>query len=62
MSYALKQAAHIRFNEEIGRLTDILVERTGDSLDQMRINQGCILGIRQAGILLDEALKELMGE
>lgn len=61
MSYALKQAAHIRFSEKIAELTDILIERTGDSLDQMRTNQGMILGIRIAGGLLDDALKELMG-
>lgn len=62
MSYALKQAAQIKFAEAIGEITDILVERTGDSLDQMRVNQGVIFGLRRAGELLDDALKEMMGE
>lgn len=62
MSYALKQAALAKFNEKTVEVAEILIERTGDSLDQMRLNQGIIQGIRIAGYILTETLKEMMGE
>lgn len=62
MSYALKQAALLKFGDKITEVSEILIERTGDSLDQMRLNQGIIQGIRIASDILTETLKEMMGE
>ena len=62
MSYALKQAATLRFEATANELRMQLASRGTDTLDQMRLTQGKIQGLRLAMDLLDETMKELMGE
>lgn len=59
MSYALLKAAKALLDQEEKQVTAFLVERTEDPLDQIRVNQGVIAGLRRAADLIDDAWKDL---
>lgn len=59
MSYALKNAANVRIRAMIDAEAEFLVARTGDTLDEMRLRQGVVLGLHMAEQAIDDAMRDL---
>lgn len=60
-AHALKALTRDKVGREIDQYVDALVERSGDTLDAMRLNQGIVQGMRTALKLQEDAYKEIGG-
>lgn len=59
MAYILQTAINGRLQRLIDEVATGLADRTTDTLDQIRVNQGIVAGLRMAMVAVDEGTKEL---